>query len=26
MGVVRVTGRPGQNETVARLKTALRDR
>jgi hypothetical protein len=26
MGVVRVTGRPGQNETVAKLKTALRER
>ena len=26
MGVVRVTGRAGQNETVAKLKAALRDR
>lgn len=26
MGVVRVTGRPGQNETVAKLEAALRER
>jgi hypothetical protein len=26
MGVVRVTGRQGQNETVAKLKTAVRER
>jgi hypothetical protein len=26
MGVVRVTGRAGQNETVAKLKAALRER
>ena len=26
MGVVRVTGRPGQNEVVAKLKTAGRER
>ena len=26
MGVMRVSGRPGQNETVAKLKTALRER
>lgn len=26
MGVMRVSGRPGQNETVARLKAALRER
>lgn len=26
MGVVQVTGRPGQNETVAKLKAAVRER
>jgi hypothetical protein len=26
MGVMRVTGRPGQNEVVAKLKAALRER